>query len=64
MLPTHDVELRWSGDATIITGPGEIRRQLVELLMAALGDPDRGDLVELVVGDGVVTAGAGHELRL
>ena len=64
VLPTHDVELRWSGDATITAGPGEIRRQLVELVLAALEDPDRGDLVELVVGDGVVTAGAGHELRL
>ena len=42
VLPTHDVELRASGDATIVAGPGEIRRRLVELLLDALDDPDRG----------------------
>ena len=57
VLPTHDVELSARGDATTVAGPGEIRRRLVELLLDALDDPDRGDIVELVVGDGVVTAG-------
>ncbi len=36
VMPTHDVELRASGDATTVAGPGEIRRRLVELLVAAL----------------------------
>jgi len=61
--PTHNVELRSSGDATIVAGPGEIRRRLVELLLDALEDPERGDVVELVVATGVVTAGS-RELRL
>ena len=49
VLPTHDVELRTSGDATTVAGPGEIRRQLVELLLDALDAPGRGPVVELVV---------------
>lgn len=64
VLPTHDVELRASGDATVVAGPGELRRRLVELLLAALDDPARGATIELVVGDGVVTATGGGELRL
>jgi signal transduction histidine kinase len=63
VLPTHGVELSAHGDATAVAGPGEIRRRLVELLLDALDDPDRGDVIELVVGNGVVTAG-GRELRL
>jgi signal transduction histidine kinase len=63
VLPTHDVELRTRGDATVVAGPGEIRRRLVELLLDALDDPARGDVVELVVADGVARAGT-HELRL
>ena len=62
-MPTHDVELTSSGDATVVTGPGEIRRQLVELLVAALDNPRRSGTIELVVGDGVVTATGGGELR-
>lgn len=64
VLPTHDVELRASGDATVVAAPGELRRRLVELLLAALDDPARGATIELVVGDGVVTATGGGELRL
>ena len=45
-----------------VAGPGEIRRRLIELLLDALDDPERGDVIELVVGEGVVTAGS-HELR-
>ena len=56
VLPTHDVELRSSGDATTVAGPGEIRRRLVELLLDALDAPGRGPVIELVVADGVVTA--------
>ena len=62
VLPTHNVELSARGDATAFAGPGEIRRQLVELLLDALDDPERGDVIELVVGEGVVTAGK-RELR-
>ena len=64
VVPTHDVELRTSGDATTVARPGEIRGQLVELLLDALDVPDRGPIVELVVTDGVVTATGGGELRL
>lgn len=64
VMPTHDVELRSSGDATVFAGPGEIRRQLIELLVAALDKPGRSGTIELVVGEGVVTATGGGELRL
>ena len=64
VVPTHDVELRASGDATTVARPGEIRGRLVELLLDALDAPGRGPTVELVVTDGVVTATGGGELRL
>jgi signal transduction histidine kinase len=64
VLPTHDVSLTAVGDAAVTAQPGELQRRLVELLLAALDHPDRGDRVELVVGDGVVTATGGGELRL
>jgi signal transduction histidine kinase len=63
VVPTHDVELRSSGDATTVAGPGEIRSRLVELLLDALEAPDRGPVVELAVADGVVTATGGGELQ-
>jgi signal transduction histidine kinase len=53
VLPTHDVELSVSGDATV-----------VELLLEALDDPARGSHVELVVSDGSVTAAGGGQLAL
>jgi C4-dicarboxylate-specific signal transduction histidine kinase len=64
VLPTHDVELAASGDATVFAPPGELRRQLVELLLDALDDPERPARVELTVGDGVVTATGGRQLPL
>jgi len=64
VVPTHDVELTSRGDATIVAAPGELRRGLVELLVAALDDPDRGGTIELVVGDGVVAVTGGGKLRL
>ena len=64
VLPAHDVELTASGDATVVAAPGELQRRLVELLLDALDDPGRGSTIELVVGDGVVTATGGGELRL
>lgn len=64
VVPTHELELRATGDATVVAGPGELRRRLVELLLAAIDDPDRGGTIELAVGEGVVTATGGGELRL
>lgn len=64
VLPTHEVELTARGDATIVAGPGEIRRRLVELLIDALAARGDSATIELVVGDGVVTATGGGELRL
>ena len=64
VLPTHGVELSASGDATVSARPGELQRLLVELLLAALATPGRGDAIELVVTDGAVTATGGGELRL
>jgi hypothetical protein len=63
VVPTHDVELRSSGDATTVARPGEIRSRLVELLLDALEAPGRGPVVELAVADGVVTATGGGEVR-
>ena len=63
VLPTHEIELSARGDAATVAGPGEIRRQLVELLVDALEREERGGAIELVVGDGVVTATGGGELR-
>ena len=64
VLPVHDVELSARGDTTIMAAPGELRRQLVELLVTALDDPDRGATIELVVEGDLVTATGGGELRL
>jgi signal transduction histidine kinase len=64
VLPAHGVELTASGDDTVVAAPGELQRLLVELLLDALDDPGRGSTIELVVGDGVVTATGGRELRL
>src|SRR5687768_6800073 len=64
VLPVHDVALSASGDATVVARPGELRRQLVELILDALAAPGRGDTIELVVGDGGVSATGGGELRL
>ncbi len=63
VVPTHDVELRTSGDATTVARPGELRGRLVELILDALEAPGRGPVVELVVAEGVVTATGGGELR-
>lgn len=64
VLPTHDVELGSSGDATVVARPGELRRALVELLVEAVDRAERGTTVELVVGEGVVTATGGGRLPL
>jgi two-component system, NtrC family, sensor kinase len=64
VLPTHDNELRSSGDTTVVAAPGEIRGALVELLVEALDRAERGTTVELVVTDGLVTATGGGQLQL
>jgi hypothetical protein len=64
VVPTHDVELRTSGEATTVARPGELRSRLVELILDALEAPGRGPVVELVVADGLVTVTGGGELRL
>ena len=64
VLSPHDNELRVHGDATVVARPGEIQRQLVELLVEGLRRAERGDTIELEVRDGVVTASGGGELHL
>lgn len=64
VLPTHDNELRASGDTIAVAAPGELRAALVELLVEALAGAQRGTVVELVVADGIVTATGGGQLRL
>lgn len=64
VLPTHDTELRSSGDATVFAHPGELQRALVELLVEAMAGAERGTTVELVVADGAVTATGGGRLEL
>ncbi len=64
VLPTHDNELKVSGDATVVAEPGELQRRLVELLVAATQNAEHGDVIELTVSDRVVTASGGGELRL
>ena len=63
VVPMQNVALAASGDASIVARPGELRRQLVELLLDALADPDRGDRIELVVADGAGPAPGGGALR-
>ena len=63
VLPVHDTEFSVSGDATVVAGPGEIQRRLVELLVDALREAERGATIALEVRDGAITV-AGKELRL
>lgn len=62
--PVHGVSLAARGDTTVVAAPGNLQARLVELLLDALADPARGDRIELVVGDGVVTATGGKQLQL
>jgi signal transduction histidine kinase len=64
VLPTHDVELAASGDATVVARPGELRRRLVELLLDAIDAAAPPARIELTVRDGTVTATGGGELLL
>lgn len=64
VMPTGGRVLSATGDATVHARPGELRRQLVELLLGALDRGARDEPVELAVTDGLVTATGGGELRL
>ena len=68
VLPTHDVTLTATGDATVVAAPGEVRCSLVELLVAALERSDSRGTIELTIlsdgRDAVVAATGGGELRL
>lgn len=65
VLPTHDVRLAASGDATVLAAPGDVVCALVDLLVEAL--EAGGSSVELAVredgGEAIVTATGGGELR-
>jgi C4-dicarboxylate-specific signal transduction histidine kinase len=69
VIPTHDVTLAASGDATVVAAPGDVGSALVELLVDALAqEGPEGRSIELAVraenGEAVVTATGGGELRL
>jgi signal transduction histidine kinase len=64
VLPVHDTELRVRGDGTVVARPGETQGRLVELLVEELRRAERGEIVELEVRDGAVTASGGGELQL
>jgi signal transduction histidine kinase len=68
VLPTHNVTLAATGDATVSADPGDVRCSLVELLVEALERSDsRGEITLTVTSDGadaVVAATGGGELRL
>jgi two-component system, NtrC family, sensor kinase len=68
VLPTHDVTLTASGDATVVTTPGELSCSLVGLVVDALERSDARGTIELTVRtegrDAVVAATGGGELRL
>lgn len=64
VMPIHDRELTTSGDARVVAAPGEVRRQLVELLLDALERAEGGEAIELTVSEGAVTATGGGEVRL
>jgi C4-dicarboxylate-specific signal transduction histidine kinase len=65
VLPTHDVELSATGDATVVASPGDVGSELVELLVEALDTADRAIQLDVRAADGgaVVTATGGGERR-
>jgi two-component system sensor histidine kinase PilS (NtrC family) len=68
VLPTHDVTLSASGDATVVAAPGDLRCSLVELLVEALERSGSRGSISLTVrsdgGEALVQATGGGELRL
>jgi signal transduction histidine kinase len=67
VIPTHDLTLSASGDATVLAAPGDVACALVDLLVDALDDSGGAGAVELAVraenGEAIVTATGGAELR-
>lgn len=63
VMPVHDRELTTSGDARVVAAPGELRRQLVELLLDALEREGAG-AIDLTVSESAVSATGGGEVRL
>ena len=68
VVPTHDLTLTTSGDATVVAAPGEIGCALVELLVEAIQRCDSCGEITLTVSsegsDAVVAATGGGQLRL
>lgn len=65
VLPTHDVTIAASGDATIVAAPGDVGCALVDLLVEAV-EGAKGHVELAVREDGaeaIVTATGGGELR-
>jgi signal transduction histidine kinase len=67
VVPTHDVTLGASGDATVLAAPGDVACALVDLLVDALQQGEPTGTIELAVrseeGKAIVTATGGGELR-
>lgn len=68
VLPTHNVSLTATGDATVVAAPGDVQCSLVDLLVDALERSDPRGAIALTVrsegGDAVVEVTGGGELRL
>lgn len=64
VMPVHDRVLATSGDARVVAAPGELRRQLVELLLDALERAEGAEAIELTVSGSAVSATGGGEVRL
>lgn len=63
VVPTRGRKLSARGDTRVVAQPGELRGELVALLLDALARTD-AEPIELEVADGVVRATGGGELRL
>jgi signal transduction histidine kinase len=68
VLPTHNVTMTATGDASVVASPGEVGCSLVELLVDALERSDSRGAITLTVrsegNEAVVSATGGGELRL
>ena len=68
VLPTHNLALSATGDATVVAAPGPVRCSLVDLLVDAIECSDSRGTITLAVraegGEAVVAATGGGELRL
>lgn len=68
VLPTHNVTLTATGDATVVAAPGAVRCSLVDLLVEAIERSNSEGTIALAVraegSEAVVAATGGGELRL